>query len=284
MTAPQLTLHKYHGLGNDFLIAVDPAGELALGAAEARRLCDRRRGVGADGLVHSVPGLPSTFRLWNADGSEAEMSGNGLRCLAHALADEGWAPAWTSPGGAPGAGTAVEMEFTTPAGRRTVRLRPGAQTGQAWGSVEMGPVLVATTPGACNVGDGRAEVDAGNPHLVVFGPHPDTVDVAKLGPALAGGVAGGRNVEFVALGPGPDEITMRVWERGVGETAACGTGSCAAAAAVHRWGRVGSRVTVHQPGGAVEVALAPDGTATLSGPSQRVTTCLVPWPAPVGAS
>jgi diaminopimelate epimerase len=283
MTTPELTLHKYHGLGNDFLIAVDPTGDFCFDAATARRLCDRRRGVGADGLVHSVPGLPSSFRLWNADGSEAEMSGNGLRCLAHALADGGWSPGWTeSPGGA-ARGSAVEMRFATPAGARVVRLRPGPHPGEAWGSVDMGPVSVAAAPGACNVGDGQAEVDTGNPHLVVLGPDPAGVDVATLGPLLGEAVPGGRNVEFVTLGPGPDEITMRVWERGVGETAACGTGSCAAAAAVHRWGRVGTRVTVHQPGGAAEVALATDGTAVLSGPSQRVATCLVPWPAPVAA-
>ncbi len=279
MTTPELTVHKYHGLGNDFLIAVDLTGELPLDAAAARRLCDRRRGLGADGLVHSVPGAPSSFRLWNADGSEAEMSGNGLRCLAHALAEGGWAPGWLAGGGS----DAVEMSFTTPAGPRTVRLRPGPDPGQAWGSVDMGPVQVAVAGTACNVGDARAEVDTGNPHLVVLGPDPASVDVATLGAALGGAVPGGRNVEFVALGPGPDELTIRIWERGVGETAACGTGSCAAAAAVHRWGRVGTKVTVHQPGGAAEVALGADGTAVLSGPSQRVATCLVPWPAPVGA-
>jgi diaminopimelate epimerase len=82
-------------------------------------------------------------------------------------------------------------------------------------------------------------------------------------------------VEFVTLGPGPDEITMRVWERGVGETAACGTGACAAAVALSHWGRVGRRVTVHQPGGDADVELRADGTVVLSGPTERVAVCLV---------
>ena len=116
----------------------------------------------------------------------------------------------------------------------------------------------------------------GNPHLVVLGPDPSTVDVAVVGRALSeevGAATGGLNVEFVALGPSADEVTIRVWERGVGETLACGTGSVAAATAMHHWGRVGTKVTVNQPGGVAEVELRPDGIAVLSGPSRRVGRC-----------
>jgi diaminopimelate epimerase len=131
--------------------------------------------------------------------------------------------------------------------------------------------------GRCNVGHGQLFVDVGNPHLVVLGSDPSGLDVASLGQALNDELGGqsGINVEFVVLGPGRDELTMRVWERGVGETQACGTGSVAAAAAVHHWGRVGSKVTVNQPGGAAEVELRADGTAALSGPSRRVGTCVL---------
>jgi diaminopimelate epimerase len=125
------------------------------------------------------------------------------------------------------------------------------------------------------VGHGQLRVNLGNPHLVVLGPDPAAVAVGELGPVLAASVPGGQNVEFVALGPGPDEITMRIWERGVGETQACGTGAGAAAVALAHWGRVGRRVTVHQPGGDADVSVGADGTVVLSGPTERVAVCLV---------
>src|SRR5205807_2521417 len=111
----------------------------------------------------------------------------------------------------------------------------------------------------------------------LLGPDPRTVAVGRIGPDLDAATPGGTNVEFVALGPGPDEISMRVWERGVGETLACGTGACAAAVAVHAWGRTGTKVTVHQPGGAAEVDLSGD-TVVLRGPAQYIAT--IEWPAP----
>ena len=109
----------------------------------------------------------------------------------------------------------------------------------------MGTATVRGAPDRCHVGHGQLLVDIGNPHLVVLGPDPATVDVAELGPALQAVAPAGINVEFVTLGPGPDEVTMRVWERGVGETEACGTGACAAAVALHHWGR--GRSVRHRP-------------------------------------
>lgn len=137
----------------------------------------------------------------------------------------------------------------------------------------MGTPVVEGDDERCNVGHGALRVSVGNPHLVVAGPDPAGVDVAALGPALSAAVPGGRNVEFATLGPGPDEVTLRVWERGVGETLACGTGSCAAAVAFHHWGRVGRSVTVHQPGGSVVVGLGADGSVALAGPSRRIAAC-----------
>jgi diaminopimelate epimerase len=130
----------------------------------------------------------------------------------------------------------------------------------------------------CNVGSGQLVVDMGNPHLVLLGPDPAGIDVGTLGPALEATEPSGLNVEFVALGPGRDEITIRIWERGVGETLACGSGACAAAVAMHRWGRVGASVTVYQRGGAVTVELRSDGTVVLSGTSCRVAACRVRTP------
>lgn len=253
-----IELVKLHGLANDFLVSLDE------GSPElARAVCHRHTGIGADGLIlggRSAAG-DLTFRLWNADGSEAEMSGNGMRCLAHVFLDAGWVTE-NEPFG-----------VMTAAGLRTVTLRRTGP-GSTWGTVEMGSVKVTDDAGdVCNVGNGAVLVDVGNPHLVVLGPDPRTVDVERLGPELERSDPAGLNVEFVTLGPGPDVATMRVWERGVGETQACGTGSVAAAAALHHWGRVGRAVSVHQPGGAAAVELRPDGTATLAGPSERVATC-----------
>ena len=268
--AGELALLKYEGLGNDFLVLLDPDGRQPVDAELARAACERHHGWGADGLLRAGPppagsGELLTFELRNADGSEAEMSGNGLRCLVHAAID----------GGVVTAGPHDAVGVLTPAGRREVvvrRLGPGWM----WASAEMGVPKVRGDAERCNVGHGQLLVDVGNPHLVVLGPDPATVDVAGLGAALgaeAGSQTGGVNVEFVALGPGPDELTMRVWERGVGETMACGTGSVAAAAALHHWGRVGPKVTVNQPGGAAEVELRTDGVAVLTGPSRRVGRC-----------
>ena len=268
MTPPELTLAKLHGVGNDFLVALDPpAGFDADGASLARRLCDRHRGIGADGLVvgrrlNGTTGAALSFRLWNADGSEAEMSGNGIRCLAHEALERGWVPEGEAFG------------VTTPAGMREVSISRKGE-GIAWGSVDMGVVKVEGETDRCNVGHGQLLVDVGNPHLVVLGPDPATIDVETLGPLLEKSDPAGLNVEFVALGPAADEVTMRVWERGVGETEACGTGSCAAAVALHHWGRVGTSVTVQQPGGVAAVELRGDGSALLSGPSERIATCTV---------
>jgi diaminopimelate epimerase len=265
----ELALAKYEGLGNDFLVLVDLEGRREIDASLARLACDRHLGFGADGLLRAGPPPAGssdemTFELRNADGGEAEMSGNGLRCLVHAAIDSGAVK--ISPGGSLG--------VLTPAGRREVRVH-ALEDGWMWASTEMGEPKVVGPADNCNVGNGQLFVDVGNPHLVVLGPDPRTLDVASLGPALSDetGAQGGVNVEFVTLGPGRDELTMRVWERGVGETQACGTGSVAAAAALHHLGRVGTKVTVNQPGGAAEVELRSDGTAVLSGPSRRIGTC-----------
>jgi diaminopimelate epimerase len=266
---PLLTVGKYHGLGNDFLVVIDPQFEPD--AALARLLCDRHVGIGADGLIvgRTLEGLSMfraadvilSFQLFNADGSEAEMSGNGMRCLAHAALDSGLV------------NVGVSFGVRTPAGRREVVIdRAGAGI---WASVEMGHVTVQGAADRCNIGHGQLLVDVGNPHLVVAGPDPTSVEVGVLGPRLEATEPAGLNVEFVTLGPGPDEVTMRVWERGVGETQACGTGACAAAAAFHHWGRVGPSVTVHQPGGSVAVEIEPDGQVRLTGPSDLIATCEV---------
>lgn len=242
-----LRLEKYHGQGNDFLILMDPDGEYPIGGSMARALCDRHRGVGADGLI--TVGKGPTMTLWNADGGRAEMSGNGIRCMVLALVDAG------SPDVVDG-----EVEVTTEAGVRRVRLH-GRDA-----SVDMGVVTVV------NGDHGTLFVDVGNPHAVLEVQDPYDHDLAREARRFPG-----RNLELVSVGPGPDEITMRVWERGVGETLACGTGACAAAAAGSHWGFGASRLTVNQPGGAVTVELDDSGRATLTGPAEYVCSVEVPW-------
>ncbi len=250
---PRLTLTKHHGLGNDFLVLLDLEQCSPLDEALARALCDRHRGIGADGVIRVTPGprdctAPLTFELRNADGSAAEMSGNGMRCLAQAALSAGLV-------------SGPSFAVSTPAGVKQVTVRPTEAPGVIWASVNMGPVL--------REGD---LVDVGNPHRVtVVNELADLAAVTSDDAFL--------NVEFVCAGPEPDAVTMRVFERGVGETQACGTGACAAAFVAFDRGLVGGRrVTVHQPGGDAEVILHDDGTATLAGPAEFV--CRVEWDRP----
>lgn len=275
MTVPDtLAMGKYEGAGNDFLVVVDPSRQLALGPDVARAVCDRHRGVGADGLIRVSRGergsdADLTMELWNADGSSAEMSGNGMRCLALAAMDAGLVS-----GG--------EFTVATAAGVRHVEFRPSESPGEAWASVDMGTVTLGAEPDV-PAGARRARLaDVGNPHVVLLVDDPDDVDVRARGIEIASGYPGGINVEFVApRATGTDtSLDFRVWERGAGETLACGTGSVAAAAVAAAWGMVGHRVVVHNPGGALEVVLAaadgesPTGSPTrgarLGGPVRKV--------------
>jgi diaminopimelate epimerase len=235
-------LTKHHGLGNDFLVLL---GDEPASPELARALCDRRTGIGADGLLWGGPGRNGadlTMVLHNADGSRAEMSGNGIRCLAQAAA-----------AGRP------SLLIATDAGLRRVDLTPGPDERTVLVRVDMGAVTEAD---ALEV-EGAKDVlgaSVGNPHAVALYPDRTSLDAAADGFARTD-----RNIEFIVAGPGEDELTMRVVERGVGETQACGTGACAAAWAARRWGLVGDTVTVHMPGGPATVELGE--TVHLTGPS-----------------
>ncbi len=253
-------LTKHHGLENDFLVVLHPSSRIPVDASVARALCDRRRGIGADGLVVVGPGCGGTdvtMTLFNADGSVAEMSGNGIRCLGQALARQ--------------AGTArLELTVATGGGTRRLHVGPGADAVTSWVEVDMGSVRSGPPPGPATAAGidhvKMASFDLGNPHLVLLVDDLAAVDMASAGPACQQGFARGVNVEAIAPTPGRDSsLELVVWERGVGLTRACGTGACAAAHAAHGWGLVGERVRVAMPGGAVEVVLG--DTVTLSGPS-----------------
>ncbi len=263
-----LVLSKHHGLGNDFLVCDTTRADPAVPWPDvARSLCARRVGVGADGLL--LLGIAGsnrlTMRLFNADGSEAEMSGNGIRCLVqaahHALA---------GPDGA-------VYEVDTAAGRRTAEVLGETAPHTLEVRVDMGNVTDLPEPAGwaaleCDPLRPVRHLSLGNPHSVVGVEDVTDVDLARLG-ALVPGV----NLEIVAPGPGTDAVTMRVHERGVGVTPACGTGACAAAAAAIAWGIVPAsvgEVTVHMDGGSVRVRMD-DGCAVLTGPSTWVGTITV---------
>lgn len=253
---------KHEGAGNDFLVVLDPEDTVRLSVAQVRLLADRRRGIGADGIIRVGPGRDGadlSMELRNADGSEAEMSGNGIRCLAQASVDAGLV-------------TPPRFTVATGGGVRTVEYMAG-DAGWASASVDMGPVTLGPDQPQ-DFDDRRARtVDVGNPHLVLLGPDVESVNIAELGPKLQTAFSEGVNVEWITL-TSDDQgelLDFRVWERGVGETLACGTGSVAAAAAARSWDVVASEgaVRVRNPGGVLEVTLG-DGSSTLAGPVRKV--------------
>jgi diaminopimelate epimerase len=263
-----LSLLKYHGHGNDFLVLLNAGGlpgGADIDADFAIELCDRHRGVGADGLIVAWPpreeGGDVRMELRNSDGGRAETSGNGLRCLALALIDEGLV-------------SGPDIRVATDAGRRTVSLVDRLDESCALLKSEMGPVSVGPEEMAPLLGSGfqARRVDVGNPHLVLIGKELEGVDIAALGRSLEDARPGGQNIEVAA----PDSdggLELLVWERGSGVTEACGSGSCAAAAAARAAGLVGDRVLVHNPGGTLEVEMVGDAAnpaAWLSGPACRV--------------
>jgi diaminopimelate epimerase len=236
---------KMQGLGNDFVVVTGPVKPTT---AEVVRLCDRHFGEGADGVLMVVPGQPIVMDYWNADGSPAEMCGNGLRCVARYARDQGWSES-------------DEFKVDTPGGIRKVRIGEGVV------EAEIGPVLIE---GQETI-DGFTYwlVDTGNPHAVRIVDDPAGIDLAGLGPRVASeaGFDAGCNVEFIAIDG--NRVTMRVWERGVGETLACGTGMVASAA-VALDGADGT-VDVDVPGGSGQVIIE-DGVAWLIGPAEYVFT------------
>ncbi len=254
-----MRLTKHHGLGNDFLVLIDLAADTPITPDLAKAVCHRSEGVGADGLIRVTPGQDGfelAMQLLNSDGSEAEMSGNGMRCLAQAAVMAN-------------AVTASEFLVATAGGVRAVQHRPGTRPGESWVSVDMGPTSSGTTdPTSLNYPTDytkAATIDIGNPHLVMLVDEPDHIDLAVSGPAYESQFEAGANIHWFVL-DGPDAIRLRVWERGAGITQACGTGACAAAQAAHDWGLVSDNVRVTMPGGTVEVDLAGD-TVVLSGPA-----------------
>ena len=268
-------LVKHHGLGNDFLVTFDADRSDVDLAALARAACDRRRGIGADGLIIGQLDSDAAARmvLFNADGGRAEMSGNGIRCFAQALATR--------------RGDLSPQTIRTDAGLRTVELTATDDAATVLATVDMGDVTEISEPAewaSIGADPGRpvAHLSLGNPHAVVPVDDVSVVDLSALGAKVPQ-----INLEIIEAGPEPDAITMRVHERGAGITQACGTGACAAAVAAWRWGMAAladGKLTVHMDGGSASVGFVADGDphaparVTLTGPSTYVATIEFPHP------
>lgn len=280
----ELQFSKMHGLGNDFVVMADLAEEIDLSPEAVVWLCDRHFGIGGDGVIlvrpASVPDADYRMLYFNSDGSLAEMCGNGVRCFAKYVVDHGLVEA-----------DCDSLRVETLGGVKPISVERDDAGLMALATVDMGePVLSAaeipTTLSATRedgvVVDAPLETSAGpiavtcvsmgNPHCVTWVPDVASAPVHTLGPEIELSPAFPRktNVEF-AEKVSSDLIRLRVWERGCGETLACGTGACATVVAGALTGRIAREVTVELPGGDLEIRWsAEDNHVYMTGPAREV--------------
>jgi diaminopimelate epimerase len=271
----ELKIWKYHGTGNDFVMLADLEDARPLDPALVASLCDRHLGVGGDGVIRVTrdrEGNDFFMDYRNADGSLAEMCGNGIRCLAAFAIDRGLTDAANLTVGTRDGTKHVSLDVDNGRVRSvTVGMGPPAF---ARGDIPMeGPASDTFLTEPFEV-DGRtfkaSAVSMGNPHLVLFvDDDPDDVDVRTIGPRIENDARFPQkaNVEFIAVHDGG--VKARVWERGSGETMACGTGACAALVAANEAGLVPARANVRFPGGALVVERT-DVEVLLTGPAEFV--------------
>lgn len=272
---------KYHGLGNDFILVDNRHQPDPLISPEtAAAWCDRHFGLGADGVIFALPGQNGTdytMRIYNSDGSEPEMCGNGIRCLAKFLE-----ALETADGKAPQAPHTYRIH--TLAGVISPTLQADGQV-----TVDMGrPILLAQDiPTTLGTPDDKVVslplavagqdwavtcVSMGNPHCITFVENVDAIDLEKIGPQFEHHPAFPQriNTEFIQV-VRPDHLKMRVWERGAGITLACGTGACASLVAGVLNGHCDRAATVELPGGPLQIEWsAADDRIYMTGPAQLV--------------
>lgn len=271
---------KMHGLGNDFVL-VDCVRAMPEGVHEAalpelaRRVCDRHFGVGADGLVLALPSEVADFRMriFNPDGTEPEHCGNAIRCFARFVHELGYTRGHDLTVetigrinaleiiSAPGAGDAVRVDMGEPVFRRGAIPIQGPPDGEAIDEpLEVGGRTLRVTA-----------LSMGNPHAVTFVEDLNAFPFGTFGPILEGHPAfpSRVNAEFIQV-LGPAELRMRVWERGAGETLACGTGACASLVAAARTGRTGRKAVVHLRGGDLLIEWGDDNRVAMTGPAAAV--------------
>ncbi len=264
----EISFTKMHGCGNDFILIDCLSREIEDLGSVARKLCDRRFGIGADQLLTIRPSPVADFKMeiYNADGGQVEMCGNGIRCFARYVYDHGLTKK-------------SELEVETLAGivrPRRLGDRVEVDMGEpifegrkipvnADGTILNYPLEVNGKTYQVNC------VSMGNPHCVLFLDEPDSLDLGQLGPRFEHHpfFPNRVNAEFVKV-LGPEEIRMRVWERGAGETWACGSGACAATVAGALTGRTKRRVTVHLRGGDLSIEWRDNNHVYMTGGAEEV--------------
>ena len=251
---------KMHGLGNDYLYVY---GEPQNPEELSIRLSDRHFGAGSDGMIWISPSAIADFkmRIFNADGSEAKMCGNGIRCVGKYVYDKGYTDK-------------RNLKIETLSGIRTLELHVVNHKVKTV-TVDMGPAKVSEEA-SLTVDEQTVHytyVNVGNPHIVLFVDDIETAPLTSLGPKLEQHEAfpGGVNVEFVQVLPN-NCIRMRVWERGSGVTMACGTGACASAAAsaIHKFCSPNDPIFVQLDGGTLKIHVGDFKNVTMTGPAEFV--------------
>ena len=263
--------HKMHGLGNDFVVIDARVTPVDMPRARAHAIADRKTGIGFDQLIVLEPSTIADvkMRIFNADGGEAEACGNAARCIA--LLMDGPADIETQGG----------ILHTEPGdARATVTLLPPAFD---WECIPLAmPMDTRDMPVGWPVNDGMLErpaaVNVGNPHVIFFVEDCDAVDLEAIGPVIENDPLFPERINVnVASITGPNSLKLRVWERGVGITRACGTGACATAVAAIRAGRVASPAIVSLPGGDLTIEWAQGQSIRMSGAATYVFSGEADW-------
>jgi diaminopimelate epimerase len=270
-----LTFTKYQGLGNDFILVDNrSSNEPLITPQQAEKLCDRHFGIGADGVIFALPGQNGTdysMRIYNSDGSEPEMCGNGIRCMARFIADLEGDQAKTS------------YRIHTLAGLITPSMTDDGQVRVDMGHPRLISSEIPTTLPTEKVINQPIEVagqswnitcvSMGNPHCITFVEDVAAIDLEKIGPLFEHHpiFPARTNTEFLQV-VRPDYIKMRVWERGAGITLACGTGACASLVAAVLNGKADRQATIELPGGPLQIEWAADDRIFMTGPATRVFT------------
>jgi diaminopimelate epimerase len=276
-----ISFTKYHGLGNDFILVDNrTSAQPCITPEQAIQLCDRHFGIGADGVIFALPGEAGsdyTMRIFNSDGSEPEMCGNGIRCLARFIAELEQAD---------GTSGKTSFQIHTLAGMITPKLEADGLVTVDMGEPRLLAAEIPTTLGTADqpVVNQPLEVagqswlvtcvSMGNPHCITFVADVAAIPLETIGtqfechPVFPKKI----NAEFIQV-VRPDYLKMRVWERGAGITLACGTGACASLVAAVLTGRSDRRATVELPGGPLQIEWSQtDNHLYMTGPAEKVFT------------